>query len=72
MMKRIETVVVGAGASGQQIAEELLRSGRIVCLSVGSHNKPRVLSQVYFSWACGGSTRVVRISSMALAPMQRM
>jgi len=32
-------LVVGAGASGQQIAEELMRSGRIVYLSVGSHNK---------------------------------
>jgi putative flavoprotein involved in K+ transport len=32
-------LVVGAGASGQQIAEELLRSGRIVYISVGTHNK---------------------------------
>ena len=32
-------LVVGAGASGQQIAEELMRSGRIVYISVGSHNK---------------------------------
>ena len=32
-------LVVGAGASGQQIAEELMRSGRIVYMSVGSHNK---------------------------------
>jgi len=32
-------LVVGAGASGQQIAEELLRSGRTVYISVGTHNK---------------------------------
>jgi putative flavoprotein involved in K+ transport len=32
-------LVVGAGASGQQIAEELMRSGRIVYISVGAHNK---------------------------------
>jgi putative flavoprotein involved in K+ transport len=32
-------LVVGAGASGQQIAEELMRSGRTVCISVGAHNK---------------------------------
>ena len=32
-------LVVGAGASGQQIAEELMRSGRTVYLSVGAHNK---------------------------------
>ena len=32
-------LVVGAGASGQQIAEELMRSGRTVYISVGAHNK---------------------------------
>jgi putative flavoprotein involved in K+ transport len=32
-------LVVGAGASGQQIAEELLRAGRTVYLAVGTHNK---------------------------------
>jgi putative flavoprotein involved in K+ transport len=32
-------LVVGAGASGQQIAEELLHAGRTVYLSVGTHNK---------------------------------
>ena len=31
--------MVGAGASGQQIAEELMRSGRTVYISVGAHNK---------------------------------
>jgi putative flavoprotein involved in K+ transport len=32
-------LVVGAGASGQQIAEELMRFGRTVYISVGAHNK---------------------------------
>ena len=33
-------LVVGAGSSGVQIAEELLRSGRRVYLSVGPHDRP--------------------------------
>ena len=33
-------LVVGAGASGTQIADELQRAGRKVYLSVGPHNKP--------------------------------
>ena len=33
-------LVVGAGASGSQIADELLRSGRKVYLSVGPHDRP--------------------------------
>lgn len=33
-------LVVGAGSSGVQIAEELLRSGRKVYLSVGPHDRP--------------------------------
>ncbi|MGD1868620.1 MAG: flavin-containing monooxygenase [Neomegalonema sp.] len=33
-------LVVGAGASGAQIADELLRSGRRVYLSVGPHDRP--------------------------------
>jgi putative flavoprotein involved in K+ transport len=33
-------LVVGAGSSGVQIAEELLRAGRRVYLSVGPHNRP--------------------------------
>jgi putative flavoprotein involved in K+ transport len=33
-------LVVGAGSSGVQIADELLRSGRKVFLSVGPHNRP--------------------------------
>ena len=33
-------LVVGAGASGAQIADELLRAGRRVVLSVGPHDRP--------------------------------
>lgn len=33
-------LVVGAGASGAQIADELLRAGRRVYLSVGPHDRP--------------------------------
>jgi putative flavoprotein involved in K+ transport len=33
-------LVVGAGSSGTQIAEELMRSGRRVYLSVGPHHRP--------------------------------
>ena len=33
-------LVVGAGSSGAQIADELARSGRRVYLSVGAHNRP--------------------------------
>lgn len=33
-------MVVGAGSSGAQIAEELLRAGRRVYLSVGPHDRP--------------------------------
>ncbi len=33
-------LVVGAGSSGTQIAEELMLAGRRVCLSVGPHHRP--------------------------------
>ncbi|PLL13037.1 FAD-dependent oxidoreductase [Tabrizicola sp. TH137] len=33
-------LVIGAGSSGSQIADELLRSGREVWLSVGPHDRP--------------------------------
>ena len=33
-------LVVGAGSSGVQIADELLRAGRRVFLSIGPHNRP--------------------------------
>lgn len=35
-------LVVGAGSSGVQIADELLRSGRRVYLSVGPHDRPPI------------------------------
>lgn len=35
-------MVVGAGSSGVQIADELLRSGRKVYLSVGPHDRPPI------------------------------
>jgi len=34
------TLVVGSGSSGAQIADELLRSGRDVYLSIGPHERP--------------------------------
>ena len=33
-------LVIGAGSSGAQIADEILRAGRRVTLSVGPHNRP--------------------------------
>ena len=33
-------LVIGAGSSGVQIADELLRAGRYVTLAVGLHNRP--------------------------------
>ena len=33
-------LIIGAGSSGAQIADELVRAGRRVYLSVGSHNRP--------------------------------
>ena len=35
-------MVVGAGASGSQIADELLRSGKRVYLSIGPHDRPPI------------------------------
>lgn len=35
-------MVVGAGASGSQIADELLRAGRRVFLSIGPHDRPPI------------------------------
>ncbi len=35
-------LVVGAGSSGGQIADELLRSGKRVYLSIGPHNRPPI------------------------------
>jgi putative flavoprotein involved in K+ transport len=47
-------LVVGAGSSGMQIADELLRSGRKVYLSVGPHDRPpRAYRQRDFCWWLG-------------------
>lgn len=45
-------LVVGAGSSGVQIADELLRAGRRVWLSVGPHDRPprRYRGQDYCHW----------------------
>lgn len=47
-------LVVGAGSSGAQIADELLRAGRKVWLSVGQHDRPpRAYRQRDFCWWLG-------------------
>lgn len=53
-------LVVGAGSSGAQIAEELVRAGRKVYLSLGPHDRPpraatgdRISSGGWGSWASG-------------------
>lgn len=47
-------LVVGAGSSGVQIADELLRSGRKVYLSVGPHDRPpRAYRGRDFCWWLG-------------------
>lgn len=47
-------LVVGAGSSGVQIAEELLLSGRRVYLSVGPHDRPpRAYRQRDYCWWLG-------------------
>lgn len=47
-------LVVGAGSSGAQIADELLRSGRRVYLSVGPHDRPpRAYRGKDFVWWLG-------------------
>ncbi len=47
-------LVVGAGSSGVQIADELLRSGRQVYLSVGPHDRPpRSYRSKDFVWWLG-------------------
>lgn len=47
-------MVVGAGSSGVQIAEELMRSGRRVYLSVGPHHRPpRAYRGRDFCWWLG-------------------
>ncbi|TGV15598.1 NAD(P)-binding domain-containing protein, partial [Mesorhizobium sp. M4B.F.Ca.ET.143.01.1.1] len=47
-------LVVGAGSSGVQIADELQRSGRRVYLSVGAHDRPpRAYRGRDFCWWLG-------------------
>ena len=47
-------LVVGSGASGVQIADELLRARRRVYLSVGTHNRlPRRYRGIDYSWWLG-------------------
>ncbi|WP_434620876.1 flavin-containing monooxygenase [Tabrizicola sp. M-4] len=47
-------LVIGAGSSGSQIADELLRSGREVYLSVGPHDRPpRAYRGKDFVWWLG-------------------
>ena len=47
-------LVVGAGSSGVQIAEELMRAGRQVYLSVGPHDRPpRAYRNRDFCWWLG-------------------
>jgi len=47
-------LVIGAGSSGVQIADELLRAGRSVYLSVGPHNRPpRRYRGLDFVWWLG-------------------
>jgi putative flavoprotein involved in K+ transport len=47
-------LVVGAGSSGTQIADELLRAGRRVYLSVGPHERPpRAYRGLDFCWWLG-------------------
>ena len=47
-------LVVGAGSSGVQIADELLRAGRRVYLSVGPHDRPpRAYRGRDFCWWLG-------------------
>jgi putative flavoprotein involved in K+ transport len=47
-------LVVGAGSSGVQIADELLRAGRRIYLSVGPHDRPpRAYRQRDYCWWLG-------------------
>ncbi|MHA6687158.1 flavin-containing monooxygenase [Mesorhizobium sp. A556] len=47
-------LVIGAGSSGVQIADELLRSGKRVYLSVGPHDRPpRAYRERDFCWWLG-------------------
>ena len=66
-------LVIGAGSSGVQIADELQRAGRAVWLSVGAHDRPpRRYRQRDFAggsgcWECGMPRPMRRVKSMSLS-----
>jgi putative flavoprotein involved in K+ transport len=54
-------LVVGAGSSGVQIADELQRAGRQVYLSVGAHDRPpRAYRNRDFCWWLGCSASGIK------------
>ncbi len=67
-------LVVGAGSSGVQIADELQRAGRRVYLSVGAHDRPpRAYRNQDFCWWLGvlgmwDAPPAPRAKSMSLSP----
>jgi putative flavoprotein involved in K+ transport len=63
-------LVVGSGASGAQIAEELLRAGRRVYLSVGKHTRlPRRYRGRDLMWWFG-TTGLLRMTSEQRGPLR--
>ena len=66
-------LVVGAGSSGCQIAEELLRSGRDVTLSVGAHRRVprryRGRDMIWWIDALGMDDRVANAAESRKAPL---
>lgn len=65
-------LVVGAGASGSQIAEELRRAGRAVYLSVGEHYRPPRLSRTRLLLVAGRARHVGRGQEKAQARTCRL
>ncbi len=65
-------LVVGAGSSGVQIADELLRAGRRVYLSVGPHDRPprryRGRDFVWWLGVLGSGTRRPRRRARSTSP----
>lgn len=66
-------LVVGTGASGQQIAEDLLRGGRRVYLSVGRHRRVprRYRERDYFRWLEQGGYYERTAADVPLAQRRR-
>jgi cation diffusion facilitator CzcD-associated flavoprotein CzcO len=66
-------LVIGAGSSGVQIADELQRAGRAVWLSVGRTTARRVaIASAIFAggsgcWECGMPRPMRRVKSMSLS-----